>query len=416
MLHNLSQYEMQLSTMSVKQFLDKKYGKSYMQRNLQWDKRTAYSNYILHLLRGGVPVDFYVIGKSNSLLDGQHRHHAIDDFVNNRIAVRFTEEDGTVKNYRFGPQQEGDTSQYLYFTEQQREKFLGIELRVNVVSSDDHDVLHDIYTGLNTASKNMNKIDLLYAVHSDSAYIRRMDELFCAKVQPKDPMAERVINFFMHMNLFTRSPNITTKTAELEKVSTVQCVKKREFFELYFIVRAFQKLNEKIGAVLDLNDEKAVVSKVFQSDKYRDILKTEFSLNSARTEHEADVDFIEYCELVREMHLHMPVEAKHTQSFRFHGTSTSSYHKRLFTVLVSLMYCAKNSSQSSVYGLPPHFGPVWKERFGHISKEVRIDPDKFPKNSTDDRTKIVRTILYVQQHFDAALNNMKLKSSDTVGK
>lgn len=370
-----------------------------IQRNWQW-KNNNQNNLIISILKNSPIGQFLVWNETSSntmyITDGRHRYTVISNFMNNKFPVTVRTEDGT-KDYYYGsddPVEEESISLKLggkrktwdFLSKEERDAFRAKEVSVTFVHTDDAEKISDMFIAINTASSNLCKVDLLVCKHHTNTYMKRIDKLFSIEFGKDEPMASLVSDFYRAIGHCCVNGN---HEKHLSKLKANPKVQKREFFEMFFMVKAFAKL---CASALDgkLNS--------YRMPKMNQQIEEAIISTESLSEKHADADFIQFVNAVREMNLVSPV--KSAQKFQFiHEDMKNTFNKRLFCILMGLFYA---------YGtrLPLHFRDVW----GDIYNEMSEKSSELPTNGTDSPSAILAGIEMIEPYFSSAFNNIPLSA------
>lgn len=374
-----------------------------IQRNWQWKSNNQH-NLIISILKNSPIGQFLIWNETSSntmyITDGRHRYTVISNFMNNKFPVTISTEDTTVDFYYGSDDEEemkrltkylgGHRNTWKFLSKEERNAFANKEVSVNFVYTDDAEKISDMFIAINTASANLCKVDLLVCKHHGNEYMKRIDKLLSIEFDKSEPMALFVSDFYRAIDHCNVSGNFDKHLAKLKSNPKVQ---KREFFEMFFMVKAFSNLCSK-ALVGELNS--------YRIPKMNAQIEEEIRSVEHLSSEQADIDFIHFVDTVRDMNMVSPIQE--TQKFQFmHDDMKNTFNKRLFCILMGFSYA---------YGtrLPIHFRDAW----GSVYKELSDASIELPTNGTDSPSAIVAGIELIEPYFNAAYNNIYLSAS--VGK
>lgn len=373
-----------------------------LQRNWQW-KSNNQNNLIVSILKNS-PIGQFLIWHTSTntmyITDGRHRYTVISNFMNNKFPVTISTDEGTVDYYygsddtdeveRLTKSLGGRRKTWQFLSTEEREAFASKEVSVNFVYTDDAEKISEMFIAINTASANLCKVDLLVCKHHSNEYMKRIDKLLSIEFDKSDPMSLYVSEFYRAIGHCNVSGNLDKHLAKLKSNPKVQ---KREFFEMFFMVKAFANLCTKAMAG-ELNSYR--MPKMNQ--QIEDAILSVEHLSTAQ----ADLDFIQFVCAVRDMNMVSPIQE--TQKFQFmHEDMKNTFNKRLFCILMGFSYAHGGR-------LPMHFRDAW----GSVYEALSAASVDLPTNGTDSPAAIVAGIELVDPYFNAAYNNISLSAS--VGK
>lgn len=392
-----------LETYTLENLVQLNLARPDIQRNWQW-KSNNQNNLIISILKNSPIGQFLVWNETSSntmyITDGRHRYTVISNFMNNKFPVTVKTESGT-KDYYYGsddPIEEenislklgGKSKTWNFLSKEERNAFRNKEVSVTFVHTDDAEKISEMFMAINTASSNLCKVDLLVCKHHKNAYMKRIDKLFSIEIEKDDQMAVLVSDFYRAIGHCNVNGNYEKHLAKLKANPKVQ---KREFFEMYFMVRSFTKLCRDA-----LND----TLNSYRMPKMNKQIEDAIISTESLSEQQANADFVQFVNAVREMNLVSPI--KDLQKFQFiHEDMKNTFNKRLFCILMGLYYA---------YGtrLPLHFRDVWCAIYNEMSEKST----ELPTNGTDSSSAIVAGIQLIEPYFSSAFNNISL--SARVGK